>query len=555
MGLSNMRASFVIAVLVACGDADPCPPVAQCADTACLANRCERGEIAACGAAARALESSTLRSDRQQAVHLHELACARGSAADCDALANALAVGTYIDKDLVRAAALRTRLCDQGVASACSGLQRQYRDGDGVPDDDARADRLQLRACELGSAKECEQLAQLGKPELFQRAFNLSLPACRAGDAEACWFAHGLFMNKRAAADVPDADWAALVAAKTMACAARDPDACYVLATLHDYGGIRWDQAAARSWYARACELGSARSCVSLARARGEHRCDVVGKDTYARACQLGDAYACSLAYPGDLAMYRGVLLRGCEVGAPLSCVRAMEMLDRGTGGPIDRAGARRLQSEACGQGYVEHCFVLAGAARKRGDLAAERALQRRACRVEQDSGGCRIYATLLRKACDHNDAASCQELDRFLAALAPGKRDVAAFACCQEQRGIAASPAGQLAAFAGALARHDAKAVRAFVHPTRGMKIQIRWERRHDDGERTFKVHVKSLRLNTLDGVVPPEIDAIECPDAFDDDAATCKWWVDGVGGTYQLLRDRGRIYMRAIDMRNDGA
>jgi TPR repeat protein len=551
MCLSTMRISFVIAVLVACGDVDPCPPLAQCDDMACLADRCERGEIAVCAAAARALASSTLRSDRQRAVHLHELACARGSAGDCDALATALSVGAYIDKDLVRAAALRTRLCDQGVAGACSGLQWQYRSGEGVPLDEARADRLQWRACELGSAKECEWLAQFGKPELFQRAFDLSLPACHAGDAAACWFAHDLFSNGHAAASVPYADWAALAAAKTMACAARDLDACYIMATLLASGkGIREDRDAAHWWHTRACDLGSARSCNFLAHQRG----DSSAVDLYVRACQLGDADACLRANPRDPAMDRAVLLRGCELGASWHCVHAMKMLDQGTGGPVDHAGARRLQSEACSQGHADQCFGLASDARERGDIAAERVLQRRACRAGQASGGCRTYATMLRKACDDSDAASCQELDRFLAALTPGKRDVAAFACCREQRGIAASPAGQLAAFADALARRDAKAVRAFLHPRRGMTIRLRWETRHDYGEPTFKVHAKSLDLNTLDSVVPPEIDAIECPDAFDDDAATCTWWVEGVGGTYQLLRERGRMYLLAVDVRNDG-
>src|SRR5262245_7465435 len=126
----RLSMAMAIAVLAACGAADPYPAEddgpTSCAETSCLAERCEHGEIASCAVAARRLVSSPLRSDRQRAVHLHELGCARDSAADCEALASDLEAGVYTDRDLVRAAALRARMCDCEIAGACQSLASQH---------------------------------------------------------------------------------------------------------------------------------------------------------------------------------------------------------------------------------------------------------------------------------------------------------------------------------------------------------------------------------------------------------------------------------------------
>jgi TPR repeat protein len=534
------------------GPASPAP----CVDTACLADRCEHGDIASCGAAARRLAASPSRSDRQRAVHLHELGCAGDNAA-CDALADDLEAGAFTDKDMVRAAALRTTLCDRQVGNACWNLSRQFEAGDGVHTDQERADQLKERACEVGSAETCERLATNDRPDLFQRAFDLYLARCHAGELAACSQAHGLVIFHHVATDVPHTDWAAVLATQNAACAGGDAEACAALSRLHSGGGFPRDLATgkAEDFATRGCELGSAQACSFLASLRGRR----YGADVSAlvlRACQLGDRESCWA--PGKQianapVLSRAVLIRGCELGLSVCCLHGVEMLDKGVGGPVDHPGARRLQDLQCGEGDEQACVALAEAARQRGDLVAERGFQLRLCRAEQRSGGCEIYARRLRAACDGHDAASCQELERFLAALTPARRDLAGFACCRDQRGIAASPAGQLAAFVDALARHDAKAVRAFVHPGRGMKVRTWWDGRFDAVDRTRRIRARSLRLELLAHVTPSELDKLDCPDAFDNDAATCRSWDPDLGATYQLLRDRGRVYVLAIDARTE--
>src|SRR4051812_46486826 len=165
-----MRIVLVVALVAACGAAPattttappsppaapaPAPPPPPCTTTACLADACERGELASCDPAVRGLTAAHVRADRRRAVHLHELGCARDSTASCNALADALEAGAYIDKDMVRAAALRTKLCEQRVGDACWRLGHQVLNGDGVHLDEDRADRLLDQACEAGSAEGC----------------------------------------------------------------------------------------------------------------------------------------------------------------------------------------------------------------------------------------------------------------------------------------------------------------------------------------------------------------------------------------------------------------
>jgi TPR repeat protein len=503
----------------------------------------------------RGLTAAHVRADRRRAVHLHELGCARDSTASCNALADALEAGAYIDKDMVRAAALRAKLCEQRVGDACWRLAHQVLNGDGVHLDEDRADRLLDQACEAGSAEGCAWGTNFRKRGRAQRAFDLYLAQCEAGDFDACMGAYRMTDERVIKTKVPPAAWAAVAATQQTACTAGSPDACANLSTLaYDGLGVPADAVAADGYANRACELGSGQACAFLANRLGND--PAVNEKLVAlrvRACDLGDHYACwnpGPAVTADLARHRAVAIRACEVGVTVSCLWAMDMLDKGIGGPVDHARARQIQVDYCSQGDAYQCSLLSAEAVNRGDLVAQRDFQRRACRAEQRSGGCTTYASLLRTACDAHDAASCQELDRFLASLPPPRRDLAVVECCHDQRPIPASPGGQLAGFFGALARKDVDAARAFIHPRRGMKLRTWWEAKRDSGERTIRVRPASLRLAVFEDV-PVYPDALDCPDDFDNNTATCTSSAAGLPRTYQLLRDRGRIYVIAIDAR----
>src|SRR5262249_4180163 len=98
-----------------------------------------------------------------------------------------------------------------------------------------------------------------------------------------------------------------------------------------------------------------------------------------------------------DPAKRRELVLRGCDLGDTSACGTAMKMLDEGAGGPVDHAGARRLQDQLCGQGFASECLALASDARQRGDGASAHGFDLRACHLESGGDGCRAYASALR--------------------------------------------------------------------------------------------------------------------------------------------------------------
>ena len=526
-----------------------------------LADRCERGEVAACLPGARGLARSARRSDRERAVHLHELACARDSAEGCAALALDLASGKYVEHDVVRAAALRTALCDRGLEDSCYELALQFLAGDGVGEDHARGEQLLAAACQARFAEACEHLAGSEHREMFQRAFEPYLTACRAGDPTSCRSAHRMARYGHLPSDVPREDWEATSRAALAACTAGDSTACASLATLsepsagHREGG-RDDPAASQAYRTRACELGDAPSCALLAGRRlgtPYGRPDYSGgKALFERACQLGDETSCgrASALVEDPAARRALLLRGCELADRHACAEAVEMLRRGIGGPRDTAGVQRLENQLCSQGSAEHCLVQGHYAQQRGDLATARRYELRACRDQGYLDGCRDYASLLRDACQARDATSCQELDRFLASLPPERRGLAAFQCCRDRLELTASPIVQLAVFADALLRLDASAVRTFVAPGSSIAIQVHRTFKRSEEDYHLRVRAASLDVKALQRVLFlfAEIDAIHCPETFRSDRATCTIEVEGLRGQYDLRRHGTRVYVVEI-------
>ena len=569
----------MVLVLVACHDPaaeppkKPAGPLAtagsgsppRCAAPDCLADRCEHGDLAACSPGARQLAASALRSDRQRTVHLHEIACTRDSAEGCAAFARDLASGKYVPHDVVRAAALRTALCNRGAAESCYELGLQYLAGEGVDKDEAHGELLLALACGARSAEACEHLAGSEHPDMFARAFEPYLAACRAGDATSCRSAHRMAAYGRLPSDVPREDWEATSRTVLALCTAGDAAACATLATLSeprvgDREGGRDDPAASQEYRTRACELGDAASCAVLADRRvatpyGRQPDFSAAGALFERGCQLGNATACVRAsgFIEDLAAGRALLLRGCELADQNACEKAIELLRMGTGGAKDMAGMRRLQSQLCDQGSGRHCLTQAYEARERGDLAAARLLYLRACTDQGELVGCRAYAGVLRDACRARDMTSCQELDRFLAALPPEQRALAAFECCLDRPEIAASPTAQLAVFAAAVLGLDASAVRAFL-PSGGLRIHthMTWKRGEEDHR--FRVHGKSLNVDALQTALDiyAKIEAVECPETFERDRATCTIQQDNFRGTYDLRRDSKRVYVVEIDEDN---
>jgi hypothetical protein len=464
--------------------------------------------------------------------------------------------------DAVRAAALRTTLCKRGAADSCYELGLQYLAGEGVDKDEAQGELLVALACGARSAEACEHLAGSDHPDMFARAFEPYLAACRAGDATSCRSAHRMASYGRLPSDVPREDWEATSRTLLATCTAGDATACASLATLSeprvgDREGGRDDPAASQDYRTRACELGDAGSCAVLADRRlaapyGRQPDFPAARAMFERACQLGDAPACVRAsrFVEDPAANRALLVRGCELADQEACEKAMELLRMGTGGAKDMAGMRRLQSQLCDQGAGRHCLMQAYEARERGDLAAARLLYLRACTDQGELVGCSAYAGALHAACRARDTPSCQELDRFLAALPAGQRALAAFECCLDRPEIAASPTAQLAVFAAAVLARDASTLRGFL-PSGGVRIHTHMTWKRGEEEHRFRVHARSLNVDALQSAlgIYAEIEAVECPETFERDRATCTIQHGSFHGTYDLRRDGKRVYVVEID------
>ena len=188
--------------------------------------------------------------------------------------------------------------------------------------------------------------------------------------------------------------------------------ACNALGTLYVEGElVPKSDALAGYWFGRACELGSTRGCLNLARqhvyagqavdpaalqaamdaldaecglVEGGAACAVMGSayehgqgrpldiaralERYAQGCAAGDVEACKgLARlrlpgqdgPGDLAAAAVVLEQACAAGDAAACLRLARLAYDGNGVPHDESRARALLAQGCALGSMECCSAL----------------------------------------------------------------------------------------------------------------------------------------------------------------------------------------------------
>ncbi len=92
-------------------------------------------------------------------VAICERGCDAGLADPCRRLAASYALGSGVDADETRAAALYDRACDLKDPSACVSAGQMYEYAHGVAKDDARAARYYERSCDARWAAGCYNLA------------------------------------------------------------------------------------------------------------------------------------------------------------------------------------------------------------------------------------------------------------------------------------------------------------------------------------------------------------------------------------------------------------
>ncbi len=226
--------------------------------------------------------------------------------------------------------------CDAGEGLACRDLADAYRGGSGVPKDPARATELLQRGCRLGAAPVCRTLAsRLARgsdgPGSPAEAIPLMEWACRHGDGEACRMMAEYHAGGHLGLEKSRARRRAY---HELGCSAGNRVSCNELGkALEDGDGGPEDPKQAAAAYESGCARDLMESCVWLGWLL------VKGKGTAI-----------------DVERGRKLFERSCASGFPGGCVSQAEVLLK----QRDGGAALTILENACGEGHVEACCLMA---------------------------------------------------------------------------------------------------------------------------------------------------------------------------------------------------
>jgi TPR repeat protein len=378
-----MRLVLISLFVVATAAADP-------AALATLRKACDAGDAKACSNAGRMLgDGDGVPQDVPAATKLLAKGCAGKNNDACRMLGNAAKLLEQDGKQLPLAISAFQQLCDRDVGGACSEAGWILENTKGPAKTFAK---LYERGCKLDDAAGCFHQARLGHDRAgFEHACRMhdargcaeaikgeKSPAkafafyeeacrlddqdtckqgCRAGDAEACQYAHD---DKRA------------LELRTKGCAANDAKSCSSLsfAYHHGEGGVKLDHARARDFDAKACKLGALDACYDVAerkfkgldepedKAGGVAAYEDLCKRGYATACgSLGFLYRSGDAVTKDEAQAAKMFSQGCVESCAWCCYEAAQQIH-----DADKNGAIDKLKSACRWGDSRACEMLANA-------------------------------------------------------------------------------------------------------------------------------------------------------------------------------------------------
>lgn len=214
---------------------------------------CESGIAAACVQLGDTSEG--------ERVAWYERGCKAGALDGCAKLGfQRLAAG-----DISDARSLFEKACDGGNGLGCANLGALYADGEGVDRDPNKARGLFERACTSNDGFGCASLGAMswlgegGEDQAIERAIELFQKGCSQGSVIGCtWLGIAYQTGRGIESNPPQAR-----VLYTKSCEAGDPAACLQLGRLLQAGasGVERDPASAKTFFARACLLGSAPGC------------------------------------------------------------------------------------------------------------------------------------------------------------------------------------------------------------------------------------------------------------------------------------------------------
>jgi serine/threonine protein kinase len=245
---------------------------------------------------------------------LRKLACVRGDAGPCNALADMYYYGQGVEQNMTRAQALYLRAaalyspeCTGGSGYACSELAILYESGKGVEKDPYRADLL------------------------FKQGIELDTEKCDAGDGKICG----------------------------------------KLGLYYSVGGypFQQDYVKAAEFYTKACNLGEAyQGCFQLGTAYelgwGVPKSAEKAVEFYIKGCNLGEPFGCWEAgtvydigseAPQDYARAAALYSRACDGGDDTGCEYLGNLYRDGNGVPQDMAKAKFYYNKSCTSSTNNH--------------------------------------------------------------------------------------------------------------------------------------------------------------------------------------------------------
>lgn len=361
----------------------------------------------------------------QKAIHYAEVGCTRDDGLACAVLGRLHELGLGTAWDPARAVAAYERACTAGTGLGCARLGAMYEHGHGVDRDarkaraySQRAQDLWRSACLGDEPRWCTYVA-VG-PEDRPTAEDLAQRACSRGVAAGC-----IAMLRAQLQHTLRPEVAALAELGRW-CSQGQAAACEELANAHDTPDAIQLPPRSLALLQQACTLGRAETCVRLGMlheaALDAARDDPAARRYFRRACDRGSAQGCwrlteDLNVTGASAREIGaVLQRGCELGHTASCTLVARLYRAAR---ADTAAAR-WATEACRMESFEGCGYL-----------AERGLE--LPRITSE-----LLLSVSRAACDASVASACGRLpglirqtadaqSRLLAAVSA--RDAVAFA------------------------------------------------------------------------------------------------------------------------------
>ncbi len=248
----------------------------------------------------------------------------------------------------------------------------------------------------------------------IQKALDIALPLCDAGDGKACWFA----------GDLPRIGY-------------------------EDYG-VKTERS--NGFYLKACDLNIPEGCYNYARGLTSNRYktdeekETKARKYYGLACVADVPGACNnlavmqmigMGGEKDLAGARSNYKKGCdEPKGGLPCVNYGEMLETGKGGDVDLSGARKAFKRSCEKYYFsKRCYKYAASLTDeragKTDFAKAEKMFIRDCDLFM-GGACHGYGLLLEsgqgvardmasaltyfeKACNNSFPEGCYDYGRLM--------------------------------------------------------------------------------------------------------------------------------------------